>query len=449
MVGEFANWGNIWSLANAIEADPVASSYTDMYGAHQYFGTSSFQSGHTKPLWQTEMSSFENFDPGIDNAINVAGWINDAPTTGNANAWHYWWLRGLNEDNEGLVGHLSDMFAMTKRLFVMGNYSKFVRPGWVRIGTSGYAAGIDTIAFKSAGTGEFAVVVTNRGSAATLTIGVSGATVQSRVTPYQTYDDGSGDFTLGAHGNLERRPPIDSIAGGSFTATVPHGVTTFVGVASTPREVMAPGAFSKTTPRNGATGQSTSLTSGSGAAPGTIDPDYCIGTTNTCVGWTGKAWGTSVGQATSVTLSWGAASGATNFEYCIDSTNDNACSAWTSTGTATNVFVGGLSAATWYYWHVRASNSGGTTYANGGTPAFWRFGTQFLSPLVTTNQISGITQISATLNGSVNPNGVTSYVTTATPAGACQVTCRFRATTTATVGPTSRSTGRRPASGGS
>ena len=410
MVGEVASWSNIWSLANSIDADSVASSCTDILAVHQYFGTSYFQNVQSRPLWQTEMSGFERFDPGIDNAINVAGWIHEALTTGNANAWHYWWLRGLNESNEGLVGHLSDMFAMTKRLFVMGNYSKFVRPGWVRIGTSGYAAGVDTIAFKNAATGEFAVVVTNRGSAATLTIGVSGAIVQSQITPYQTYEDGSGDFTLGTHGNLERRPPIDSIAGGGFTATVPHGITTFVGVASTTREVMAPGAFSKTTPRNGATGQSTSVTSSSAAAPGTIDPDYCIGATNTCVSWRGRISGTPVGQATSVTLSWAAASGATNYEYCIDATNDNACSAWTSTGTATSVFVSGLSIGTWYYWHVRASNSGGTTYANGGSPAFWSFGTQFLAPLVTTDQISGITRISATLNNASNPNGVSNDV---------------------------------------
>ncbi|MEQ1909377.1 MAG: FG-GAP-like repeat-containing protein [Vicinamibacterales bacterium] len=467
MVGEFANWGNIWSLANAIEADPVASSYTNLYGAHQYFGTSSFQSGHSKPLWQTEMSGFDSFDPGIDNAINVAGWINDALTNGNANAWHYWWLRGLNENNEGLVGHLSDMYAMTKRLFVMGNYSKFVRPGWVRIGTSGYAAGIDTIAFKNAATGEFAVVVTNHGSAATLTMGVSGATVQSQVTPYQTYDDGSGNFTIGTHGNLERRAPIDSIAGGGFTATVPHGVTTFVGVAGATTQVTAPGAFSKVAPASGTAGQSTSLTLSWGAASGATSYEYCIDTTsdNACSAWTSTGtatsafvsglssgtayywhvrasnsggttyangssttfWGFStqaavtapgtfgksappngsVGQATSLTVSWGAASGATSYQYCIDTTSDNACSAWTSTGTATSAFVSGLSSGAVYYWHVRASNSGGTTYANGGSAAFWSFTTQGGgAPLVTTNPATGITRTTATLNGTVNPNGV-------------------------------------------
>jgi len=84
----------------------------------------------------------------------------------------------------------------------------------------------------------------------------------------------------------------------------------------------------------------------------------------------------ATGQATSLTLSWRAASGATSYQYCIDTTNDNACSAWTSTGTATSVSVSGLSTSKSYYWHVRASNSGGTTYANGSSTAFWSFTTR-------------------------------------------------------------------------
>jgi hypothetical protein len=44
-----------------------------------------------------------------------------------------------------------------------------------------------------------------------------------------------------------------------------------------------------------------------------------------------------------------------------------------STGTSKSAAIRGLSQATVYYWQVRAINSFGATYANGG--AWWRFTT--------------------------------------------------------------------------
>ncbi|MBE0683455.1 MAG: metallophosphoesterase, partial [Anaerolineales bacterium] len=70
-------------------------------------------------------------------------------------------------------------------------------------------------------------------------------------------------------------------------------------------------------------------------------------------------------QSTSPTLSWAASTGATSYEYCYDTSNDNACSTWASNGTATSKALSGLNAATTYYWHVRAVNTVGTTYADG------------------------------------------------------------------------------------
>jgi len=98
-----------------------------------------------------------------------------------------------------------------------------------------------------------------------------------------------------------------------------------------------PGAFNKSSPANGATKQS-------------VNP----------------------------TLTWGSSSKATSYQYCYDTTNDNACAAWISNGTSTNVSLSGLSPNTTYYWQVRAVNSNGTAYANGSNTAFWSFKTMSL-----------------------------------------------------------------------
>jgi subtilisin family serine protease len=82
-----------------------------------------------------------------------------------------------------------------------------------------------------------------------------------------------------------------------------------------------------------------------------------------------------IDQPTSVTLSWGSSTGALSYEYCYDISNDNSCSNWTNNGTSTSKALNGLSVGTTYYWHVRAKNSGGTTYSNGSSNAFWTFTT--------------------------------------------------------------------------
>ena len=78
------------------------------------------------------------------------------------------------------------------------------------------------------------------------------------------------------------------------------------------------------------------------------------------------------GQATSPTLSWGSAANAASYEYCYDTSNNDECnSTWVSSGTSTNANLSGLSSLTTYYWQVRARSAIGTTDANNG--AWWSF----------------------------------------------------------------------------
>jgi subtilisin-like proprotein convertase family protein len=200
----------------------------------------------------------------------------------------------------------------------------------------------------------------------------------------------------------------------------------------------APGAFTLASPANGATAQSSSPTLSWAASAGATGYQYCIDTTNdnACSAWTSTGTNTSVAlsnlaagtthywhvrasnaggttnaggsptafwsfttqvnapgaftlsspangataQSSSPTLSWAASAGAMGYQYCIDTTNDNACSTWTSTGTNTSVALSNLAAGTTHYWHVRASNAGGTTNAGGSSTAFWSFTTQIAAP---------------------------------------------------------------------
>jgi len=83
----------------------------------------------------------------------------------------------------------------------------------------------------------------------------------------------------------------------------------------------------------------------------------------------------TTGQSSNLTLSWGESSGAASYAYCFDTTNDNACSSWISVGNNTFANLSGLIPNTVYYWQVSASNMHGTTYADGSSASYWSFTT--------------------------------------------------------------------------
>jgi glucuronoarabinoxylan endo-1,4-beta-xylanase len=218
IVGDYSNWNLLWSMVGGIEANPSALSRVDVYAAHQYWGVSAYHPGRPRPLWQTEMSSFDAFDPGIGNGVTVAKWIHSAITDGNVTAWHYWWLYNpYNPTNEGLVGYPGDRNAPTKRLYTLGNFSRFVRPGWQRIDVgNGFGANLFVSAYRNAPTGDFAIVVVNdSGGNLPLTTALAGLQTAT-VTPWVT------SATL----DLQAQAPVSVIAG-QLSAGVAYGVTTF------------------------------------------------------------------------------------------------------------------------------------------------------------------------------------------------------------------------------
>jgi glucuronoarabinoxylan endo-1,4-beta-xylanase len=180
----------------------------------------------TKPIWMTEMSGTK-FGPeqgpskDIDNGIAVAGWIHDAIVNGPASAWLYFWREALGtDDNEGLYLHDG---SSTKRFYTLGNFSKFIRPGYIRVSITGNVPSDVLLTGYRGPDGSVVIVAINKGtSALSVPIFIAGGQSPASLAPYLT----------SATDNLAPRSSI-AFGAGSFTATLSAmSVTTYVGAVN-------------------------------------------------------------------------------------------------------------------------------------------------------------------------------------------------------------------------
>jgi len=223
-------WDYAQQYAAAIEADPKANAWTPLFTSHGYTAPpNSPLTGWTKAVWETEWSTFETYDPAWNDGTDASGlsWaqrIYTGLTSANLNAFLYWWgmtTTTENGDNEGLVqlDTSTGTVVPSGRLWAFANYSRFVRPGAVRIGASSANSDLDVTAFRNVN-GSVAIVVLNTATTAqTASFSVRGTGANGPVAvPYLT--DNSHDTAAQA--------PLPVIRG-SFGATLPAGsLTTFV-----------------------------------------------------------------------------------------------------------------------------------------------------------------------------------------------------------------------------
>jgi glucuronoarabinoxylan endo-1,4-beta-xylanase len=217
LAAEPDNWGNLWGgdgYGPAILADSAASSYVGPIATHDYGGTSAGTyarpappSSNTHHVWETECT------PGDTGPITIATMIYSAFTTGGANAWHYWWTQAF----------VPNVNSPPPQVYALGNFSKFVRPGYLRAQVTGApkasASAPLVVAFTNASDGTVVVVVVNGGAAQQASFFVAGTNWPSSVTPYVTTTTSK----------LAAGTPI-SLSAGRFAASLgAQSVTTFVG----------------------------------------------------------------------------------------------------------------------------------------------------------------------------------------------------------------------------
>ena len=209
MAAEQSTWGNSYNAPAMNDASVAAN--IGILAAHNYGGSPSLLQWNnftTQRVWQTEVSDSNTYDGSITSGLTYATQIYNFLTTAKVNLWSFWELTGYGyPDNEGLT---DENLVPAKRAYTIGNYAKFIRPGWHMVGVAN-STGLLVTAAQSPNGRRSAIVVVNNSSSAVANQRFSvGESMGSVVTPWITSSSLS----------LEAQSPV-AVSGGLFTYTIP------------------------------------------------------------------------------------------------------------------------------------------------------------------------------------------------------------------------------------
>ena len=276
--------------------DSVAVNNFAILGGHFYGGGNYVHTNaiaHGKPVWMTEhyeTGGTTNFPI----CLTWAAEINEAMTN-QFNAYIAWWVQD-GDTNINLANSSGTIF---KDGYTIGQFAKFIRPGYYRIGTTNTGGGAQITAFKDPVSSNYVIVALNLGSTViTQQFNLNGFPAMSAtpsITPWIT------SYTQ----SLAAQSPITNVSS-SFTYSIqPSNIVTFMGAPP----VAAPTGLSATT---------------------------AISTVN---------------------LSWNAVAGATSY-YVMRATTSGGPYTNVANITGTSYSDAGLAAQTAYYYVVSAYEAG-------------------------------------------------------------------------------------------
>lgn len=219
------------NYSDPIINDPVAGTNFAIFGGHFYGGGNYVHANaiaHGKPVWMTE----HYLDGGTTNfpvCLNWAKEINDAMKN-QFNAYIAWWA----QDGDTNINLANQSGTILKDGYTLGHFSKFIRPGFYRIGATNTIGGAEISAYKDAVSSNYVIVAINRTDMViTQQFNFTGFPV-SAVTPWIT------SWTQ----SLAVQPAITNIGATFIYAIQPSNIVTFVGSVppSTPTNfIAAPG----------------------------------------------------------------------------------------------------------------------------------------------------------------------------------------------------------------
>ncbi|WHT22766.1 glycoside hydrolase family 30 beta sandwich domain-containing protein [Crossiella sp. CA-258035] len=209
-------WHQQHAYTNTIEADPAARAAVSVHTGHTYASQITGPLPTSRRTWMSEWNPKgetwkESWDDGSGyDGFAIAQAVHTALTTGNVNGYVYWYGASTGA-TRGLIQLDGDSYRVSKRLWALANYSRFIRPNATRIGASTADGALRLSAYRNSD-GSLAVVALNTAnSAAPLSFSLprTGITTGT-ATPYLTNN-----------ANSTKAQSAIRVTGGAFTATVP------------------------------------------------------------------------------------------------------------------------------------------------------------------------------------------------------------------------------------
>ena len=194
-------WNSSVGYYEPLLSDPVIRANIDHLAIHSYWSTPQDKArlvqylDENYPDLEIEMTEWvemeQGYDRSMDSGLVLANTIHDDLTIGRVISWQYWIAVSRYNFHDGLIYVLRHTHKVTetKRLWTMGNYSRYVRPGYQRLEVDNPVAELKATAFRSPDEGTLVMVVINNGEQA-LTMALAGLPAEyGQLRAYQTSAD--------------------------------------------------------------------------------------------------------------------------------------------------------------------------------------------------------------------------------------------------------------------
>jgi glucosylceramidase len=215
---ESTAWDLQAQLTKAIEDDPEAARWIGIHSGHQYgkpdpcLARSPLPTN--RPVWMSEWFPEvdrqvwdERWDQGDTTGMVIAENIHDALTMGNVSAYIYWF--GASLGNTGALIRMDQGgYTVSKRLWAIAAYSRFIRPGAIRCAARSESAVLKISAYENPDASRVIEIINTGTTAATAQLGISPSVVDGTATTYVTDEAHSLEpvaATVARNGLLEVR----------------------------------------------------------------------------------------------------------------------------------------------------------------------------------------------------------------------------------------------------